>query len=313
MKKLSRSNLHILFTAIYGAFAALILVFALFGIDSVAYEKPTVRIYIFLTFLMLCLNKGFHVAVVCTERKGRMPIIRNSVLSGLFLLVGILTMTLPDGMELYGLLATFYFGAIIMNRTFVMIERRKIRSYITNGLLILLSFGVISFSWSPEPGTRMVVMSAVLMVVIVVSTVDVLSFAFSRIQLRGLLRIIRETFVIEIIYGLIILMIAASFYFAIMEEEIPTFWDGMWYSFATITTIGFGDYTVHSFVGRIVTVVLGLYGIVVVAAITSVIVNYYAETRDARKEKLLALNKKEGEKTEEELEEEEVEEQGDEP
>ena len=38
-------------------------------------------------------------------------------------------------------------------------------------------------------------------------------------------------------------------------------------------------------VGRILTVILGLYGIVVVAVITSIIVNFYNETAGKRDEK----------------------------
>ena len=62
------------------------------------------------------------------------------------------------------------------------------------------------------------------------------------------------------------------------EPEIETFSDGLWHSFATVTTIGFGDFKVVTAVGRILTAILGLYGIVVVAVITSIIVNFYNET-----------------------------------
>ncbi len=64
-----------------------------------------------------------------------------------------------------------------------------------------------------------------------------------------------------------------------MEDGIKTFGDGLWYCFAIITTIGFGDLTVSSMVGRILSAILGVYGIIVVASITSVIVNYYNEVK----------------------------------
>ena len=51
----------------------------------------------------------------------------------------------------------------------------------------------------------------------------------------------------------------------------------MWYCFTVITTIGFGDMVAASRLGRLLTVVLGVYGIVVVAILTSVIVNFYNE------------------------------------
>ena len=46
-----------------------------------------------------------------------------------------------------------------------------------------------------------------------------------------------------------------------------------------VTTIGFGDLTPTTEIGRLLSVILGLYGIVVVALITSIIVNSYGEMK----------------------------------
>lgn len=82
--------------------------------------------------------------------------------------------------------------------------------------------------------------------------------------------------------------------------------DALWYSFAVITTIGFGDVSVTTTLGRILSVILGICGIAAVALFTSLIVNFYNEMSKKREEKL--LNKiikeaKEIEKIEEEINE----------
>ena len=53
---------------------------------------------------------------------------------------------------------------------------------------------------------------------------------------------------------------------------------------AIVTTIGFGDVAATSIEGRIISVILGVYGIIVVALIISIIVNFYGEMKkkDAR-------------------------------
>ena len=60
---------------------------------------------------------------------------------------------------------------------------------------------------------------------------------------------------------------------------MENFNDALWYCFAIVTTIGFGDLTAVTDFGRILSVILGIYGIVVVALITSIIVNFYGEMK----------------------------------
>ena len=60
--------------------------------------------------------------------------------------------------------------------------------------------------------------------------------------------------------------------------------DALWYCFALVTTIGFGDITAVTDLGRTISVVLGIYGIIVVALITSIIVNFYGEIKKAHPE-----------------------------
>ena len=61
-----------------------------------------------------------------------------------------------------------------------------------------------------------------------------------------------------------------------------TYGDALWFSFATITTIGYGDFSVTSYITRTLAVILGIYGILVVAIITSVVVNFYNETKNKK-------------------------------
>ncbi len=57
-----------------------------------------------------------------------------------------------------------------------------------------------------------------------------------------------------------------------------------------MTTIGFGDITATTGIGRLLSVILGIYGIIVVALITSVIVNFYNEVKaDSDTEDAVAL------------------------
>ena len=107
----------------------------------------------------------------------------------------------------------------------------------------------------------------------------VIAVSFSRLRLDVLKDIIRKTYAAEIISGLLLLIFAFSYMLEFIEESIGSFEDGLWYCFAIVTTIGFGDVTVKSTLGRVLSVILGIYGTIVVALITSVIVNFYGEMK----------------------------------
>ena len=69
-----------------------------------------------------------------------------------------------------------------------------------------------------------------------------------------------------------------------LDPGIGSFENALWFCFATVTTIGYGDVTAATGLGRILSVILGVYGIIVVALITSIIVNFYSETKTDSKD-----------------------------
>jgi hypothetical protein len=112
----------------------------------------------------------------------------------------------------------------------------------------------------------------------------IMPMAFSNIRMDILKRIIRKTYAVEILAGILILIIAFSLILPAFEPGIGGFGDALWYCFAIVTTIGFGDMYATSFIGRILSVILGLYGIIVVSLITSIIVNFYGEVKKEESE-----------------------------
>lgn len=133
--------------------------------------------------------------------------------------------------------------------------------------------------------------------IVLTCLVNICMMVFSQFNKEILLRIVRKTYAGEILLGMLLLVVAFSLVLMHNEENIHSFGDALWYCFAIVTTIGFGDITALTLVGRILSVILGVYGIVAVAILTSIIVNFYNETKsvpaDGTKE--LAAEKPEGE------------------
>ncbi len=166
----------------------------------------------------------------------------------------------------------------------------RARKIISNIFLILI---ILFLLWLPTG----IFFAPVLMTVL--SLVHIGGIAFSQINFRALEKIIRKTYAIEIIFGMLLLMVAFSIMLQSTEASIETFADGLWYCFAIVTTIGFGDYAAEGLLGRMMSVILGIYGIIVVSLITSIIVNFYNEVKDEPEEPPLPPPEEEAEKKKE--------------
>lgn len=144
---------------------------------------------------------------------------------------------------------------------------------------------------------------------IIVSSGKNILFPYHKtLRINVISNIIRKSMVNEIILALLILVFLCSIYFTIVEPNITSYVDALWYSFAVITTIGFGDVYVVTTFGRILSVILGISGIAVVAVFTSFIVNFYNEMNKRREERIvnkILTEVKEMEKREDEKEEKE--------
>lgn len=104
-----------------------------------------------------------------------------------------------------------------------------------------------------------------------------------------LCKIIHTTHVEHFAIGYVGLLLLVALGVWQVEPEIVTYGDSLWYCFAASTTIGFGDFVAATAVGRLLTVLLALYGIFVVALIPGVMVNYFVEFNKIRYHESLVL------------------------
>ena len=174
----------------------------------------------------------------------------------------------------------FVVGAMILNQILLIDFKSDKKASLTNVLVaIMLTLLLIALivTMKEEDAHNAPLVVVFLFLFLAFKKLIFPSLKLDRIKL--LLKILIETHTIDVIICLISFMIVFSFVLPKYEasNNIKTFWDAMWYCFTVVTTIGFGDFYAQSLVGRTLTVVLGIYGIVVVAIITSVVVNFYNE------------------------------------
>ena len=106
---------------------------------------------------------------------------------------------------------------------------------------------------------------------------------------RGFWKIIKVTKMDKILSSFVLFIIISSFIFAKVEPNVNTFLDGLWYSFSVLSSCGFGDIVAVTLIGRVLSIVLGIYAIFVIALVPGVVVSYYIEFMHIKKDETVSM------------------------
>ena len=254
----------------------------------------TICLFIVLVILNL-------VQAVAFLKESKLLFIRHLVYLLFSLTAALLLILKGTDPKTWPLACFIYLVAVLISRIIALIRRRR-KSDI---LLLILTIAIVFFGGClvflsrvpiDDPEMRvfgnvqqdmmsMFSLTLIFFVVDVQCVAAIVPIAFSSLRLDILKKIIRKTYATEILLGIVLLIVAISLILPAFEPGIDSFGDALWYCFAIVTTIGFGDIFATSLIGRILSVVLGLYGIIVVSLITSIIVNFYGELKKEEAEK----------------------------
>lgn len=103
------------------------------------------------------------------------------------------------------------------------------------------------------------------------------------LRIRAFGPVIRAAGLIPWAIVFVILFVIVSAIVAATEPSIGGFANASWLMFQVVTTIGLGDFTCTSLVGRIAAIALSIYSVFFLALITGAIVSYCGERMNARR------------------------------
>ena len=209
--------------------------------------------------------------------------------------LGILVLFAKYNNYIFSISAGAFAISIIVSRGLALFKKHTTRDIVFNLIIIALAVALaIGFFQKVKDDLMGNIILLECLFISLCAFAESIVITMSHLKVTTFVNVILRTFALEILLGLAALIVVASLILIRIEPSMPNFPDALWYCFAVVTTIGFGDFAAVTPLGRIVTVVLGIYGIIVVAVITSIIVNFYNETygkRDAKEVKKLS-NKK---------------------
>lgn len=101
-------------------------------------------------------------------------------------------------------------------------------------------------------------------------------------------KLIKSTYMDKVLTVFFIWTLVTCAVLMVVEPAINSFGTAIWYCFEVVTTVGFGDIPVVTVIGRTVTIIIGLYGLIVLALLTALIVDFYQEKMRIRSRESIA-------------------------
>lgn len=85
----------------------------------------------------------------------------------------------------------------------------------------------------------------------------------------------------------VVCMVFVSAILMVVAEDM-SFLDGLWWSFVTVTTVGYGDIAPVSLAGRVLAIILMLFGIGLIGTLTSAVTTFFIRERKKEQNEFVA-------------------------
>ena len=95
--------------------------------------------------------------------------------------------------------------------------------------------------------------------------------------LKRIWKLLKRTGTIRIFFGYLIVLLIGGAVLSLIEPQVHGIFNGFYFMFVASTTIGFGDIVPVTVLGKIITIIVTLCGILTVAMVPGVVVAYYTE------------------------------------
>lgn len=96
-------------------------------------------------------------------------------------------------------------------------------------------------------------------------------------KLRMLKNILHQTHADKLLLTYLMFVLAIALVIWIFEPNITGYPDALWYCYEVISTIGFGDIILTTFIAKAASVLLTVFSLLIIAVVTGVVTNFYIQ------------------------------------
>ena len=95
--------------------------------------------------------------------------------------------------------------------------------------------------------------------------------------LKRIGKLLNRTGAIKFFFAYLIILLISGFILSLIEPQVHGIFEGFYFTFVASTTIGFGEIVPVTIRGRIITIIVTLFGVLTGAMVPGVVVAYYTE------------------------------------
>ena len=106
--------------------------------------------------------------------------------------------------------------------------------------------------------------------------------------LKRIGKLLNRTGAIKFFFAYLIILLISGFILSLIEPQVHGIFEGFYFTFVASTTIGFGDIVPVTVLGRIITIIVTLIGILTTAMVPGVVVAYYTEYLKAQEKETIS-------------------------
>ena len=201
------------------ALATILLSFSFYLAGMISEEGPTFMVWLFAGLSLMCVGS---ISILKAHRgNSGLTIKGRYIIGSLEFVTGVLTLVFMNNNLMFISATAITFALEVVYRILWMIAAKQKRSYI-NGVIYLLIELVLFVTCLLDFEDIFVALILLTVALFIVSLFSVIAESFAKIHFATLRDIVKKTFAVEILSGLIFLIVAFSLVFYILEV-LPSF------------------------------------------------------------------------------------------